>query len=304
MSEKILEWITTTHIPYQSVELSKAFLTFLMFSLIGWICEVLYVGIFFEHRFINRGFLHGPLCPIYGFGGIVILSLPKCLQNPIWVLFLSGLFFCSLVEYIGSWILEKMFHTHWWDYSNKKIKIGEKTIPLNLNGRICLLNSLLFGIMTVAVIDFVQPLVGKFFNLFSDITLIIASDVLSIVLIIDLGFTIHKLVDFSIYFARLKDFSETVKDRFENESWFKNSSISERINSVHERVKTNREEFSDSFISKLDELNKHQKNAEFFIKKFSSMSSRKYKELLIHSKQKNFDSFNKKKTFFKGKKNV
>ena len=77
MLNSFFEWLNSTHIAFQSAEVSKAFLVFLLFSLIGWLCEVAYVGIFFEHKFVNRGFLFGPVCPVYGTGGILILSLPQ-----------------------------------------------------------------------------------------------------------------------------------------------------------------------------------------------------------------------------------
>ena len=286
MFEQFNEWLNTSPVTFQSVELSKAFLTFLMFSVIGWICEVLYVGLFFEHKFINRGFLYGPLCPIYGFGGIVILSLPKALQDPIWVLFLSGIFFCTLVEYLGSWILEKMFHAHWWDYSGHKITIKGKTIPLNIKGRVCLLNSILFGVMTVVVIDFVQPLINRFFALFPDVYLNLANDVFAIALTIDLAFTIHKLVDFAVYNERIKDFMESAKEKFSSESWFKNTTMYEQLASIRERMETNREQFSESFAKKLEEFSVHQKNAERWIRKFPSITSIHYKESVAHLKEK------------------
>lgn len=107
MFNSFVEWLNSTHIAFQSAEVSKAFLVFLLFSLIGWLCEVAYVGIFFEHKFVNRGFLFGPVCPVYGTGGILILSLPQQLQNPVWVLYLAGVFFCSFVEYAVGFGLEK-----------------------------------------------------------------------------------------------------------------------------------------------------------------------------------------------------
>ena len=270
------DWINTTYIGFQSIELTKAFLIFIMFSVIGWICEVLYVGLFFEHKFVNRGFLHGPLCPIYGVGGILILSLPKQLQNPVWVLFLSGVFFCSLVEYIGSWALEKMFHTKWWDYSGHKITVKGKTIPLNIKGRICLLNSILFGVMTVAVIKFVQPLVDKFLNLFPDIVLYIASDVLLIAFVIDLIATVHKLVDFSVYMSKLKELGETLKERYENEIWFRSSSLKEMFESVKEKSKEEGEKFSSALLEKVENALKTHKISDRFLKKFPHMKSVQY----------------------------
>jgi hypothetical protein len=117
-------------LPVYALPFHIVFLIFIIFSVVGWISEVLYVGIFFEHKFVNRGFLHGPLCPIYGFGGLSILLLPQSLYSTWVMLFFAGMLFGTIVEYISSWILEKLFHTRWWDYSHYKF---------NIRGRVCLL---------------------------------------------------------------------------------------------------------------------------------------------------------------------
>lgn len=110
-------------VPIYALPFHIVFLIFIIFSVVGWISEVLYVGIFFEHKFVNRGFLHGPICPIYGFGGLSILLLPQSLYSTWVMLFFASMLFGTIVEYISSWILEKLFHTRWWDYSHYKFNI-------------------------------------------------------------------------------------------------------------------------------------------------------------------------------------
>lgn len=100
---------------------------FFIYSLIGWLMEVL-LTLYNEHKFVNRGFLLGPCCPIYGFGCIILYLLLKPYTNNVIVLFILTLFTCSVIEYITSYFMEKIFHLRWWDYSNLKY---------NLNGRIC-----------------------------------------------------------------------------------------------------------------------------------------------------------------------
>ena len=101
----------------------SAFLIFILFSFIGWISEVIYVGVTSAHKFVNRGFLHGPLCPVYGFGGVVILMLPPSLYATWIPLFFASMILCTIVEYFVSWLMEKLFHTRWWDYSHYKIQL-------------------------------------------------------------------------------------------------------------------------------------------------------------------------------------
>ena len=110
------------------------FAIFLFYIFLGWICETAFCSIA-ARKFINRGFLSGPFCPIYGFGAMMILLCFSHYQNDLAALFLFSMVGTSVLEYITSFLLEKLFHLSLWDYSGRK---------WNLNGRICLRNSLLF----------------------------------------------------------------------------------------------------------------------------------------------------------------
>lgn len=131
-------------------------LLFACFSMAGWVMEVTLKYIQF-HRFINRGYLIGPYCPIYGWGALIITLLaggalfPKC--TPLEA-FLVGFFGCGTLEYLVSWAMEKTSHARWWDYSNK---------PMNLNGRVWIGNLMLFGLAAVAIVYAADPfLLGLF----------------------------------------------------------------------------------------------------------------------------------------------
>ena len=120
---------------------------FIIYSSGGWLCECLYCGIPAK-RFINRGFLWGPYCPIYGCGALLVLwFLMPFANQPVWI-FLFGMLVTSLLEYVTSWGMECLFHTTWWDYSNRYFHI---------NGRVCLRNSLLFGLMALIVMYWLHP---------------------------------------------------------------------------------------------------------------------------------------------------
>lgn len=123
-------------------------LFFFFYSIIGWISEVIYCSIK-DKKFTNRGFLFGPICPIYGTGAIsMLLALSWCKKWPV-VVFLLGVVVCDIVEYLTSVIMEKLFHARWWDYSKKKF---------NLHGRICLEHSCYWGIFSVLLIYLIHPL--------------------------------------------------------------------------------------------------------------------------------------------------
>ncbi len=130
-------------------------LFFFFYSVIGWIAEVIYCYIK-DKKFTNRGFLFGPICPIYGTGALsMLITLSWCkdirignfLIGPVLVFFI-GVVVCDIVEYLTSFLMEKLFHARWWDYSKKKF---------NLHGRICLEHSTYWGIFSVALIYLVHP---------------------------------------------------------------------------------------------------------------------------------------------------
>lgn len=267
-------------LPVYELPFATVVLLFMIFSFAGWCAEVLYVGIFFEHKFVNRGFLHGPVCPIYGFGGLVILLLPKILY-PTWIpLFLASMVLCTAVEYFISWLLEKMFHTLWWDYSHYKV---------NINGRVCLVNSLLFGLMGVAAVHFVIPYLMLLINKLSTTVIQITASVLAAVLCIDLIFTIRRLVDFNATMEKVKTFAESLKDHYASEEWFRSGSIAEMLESVKEHSKVEANKFNSSLLEKIESMQSRHKNIETFIKKFPTLNSKIYKDELsmirFHMKQ-------------------
>ena len=256
----------------------SAFLIFILFSFIGWISEVIYVGVTSAHKFVNRGFLHGPLCPVYGFGGVVILMLPPSLYATWIPLFFASMILCTIVEYFVSWLMEKLFHTRWWDYSHYKIQ---------LNGRICLLNSILFGFLGVVVIHFVYPLMIDLLNSLGQKVINVSGVIILAVLSVDIFFTVRKLVDFANVMKKLKELGETLNSHYGQEEWFKKGSFMDMINSVIERAENRKEEFSQKILEKIDKVqNLRLPSVELFIKKFPSIKSTKYKDELNMIKEK------------------
>ena len=264
-----MELLPVFRLPFQ-----WAFLIFIMFSFIGWCSEVVYVGFIHEHRFINRGFLHGPLCPVYGFGGVVILTLPPSLYKTWIPLFLASMLLCTIVEYFVSWFMEKLFHTRWWDYSKNKF---------NLKGRVCLLNSVLFGFMGLGVIRFVYPHMLRFLNWLGDFVINISADVIGFILLVDIFFTVRKLVDFNTTMEKLRSFGESLRDHYSQEAWFRGDSLAEVFASVREHGQENKDKINERILEKINRLEtlKH-KAAESFINRFPSMQSLQYKEELAH----------------------
>lgn len=149
---------------------------FLIYSFIGWLTEVS-AFLISDKKFVNRGFMIGPVVPIYGTGGILItLFLTRYYNEPV-TLFCMAVIVCSLLEYFTSYLMEKLFKTRWWDYSNKKY---------NINGRICLNNLILFGIMGLIMIYLVNPFLINMLEKIDPLVLKIIISILLIVFLTDL----------------------------------------------------------------------------------------------------------------------
>ena len=123
---------------------------FLVYSCIGWCLEVVYAAVS-TGQLVNRGFLNGPVCPIYGFGMIIVLFLLTPLQHSLLLLYIGGVILPSTLELAGGWALYKLYHTRWWDYSD---------YPFNIGGYICLEFSLLWGVGTLIVMKMVHPVIA------------------------------------------------------------------------------------------------------------------------------------------------
>lgn len=160
--------------------LAYVFLVFLIYSFLGYLCEIIFCSIN-QKKIVNRGFLFGPYCPIYGVGSIfIIYCLSRFMKDPV-IVFILGAVITSCLEYFTSFILEKIFHNKWWDYSGYKC---------NLNGRICLQNTLLFGLCSLIVIYVGNPRIFKLLNKLSPFTLNITALILVIIFIIDIIYSV------------------------------------------------------------------------------------------------------------------
>ena len=127
---------------------AAAFLLLLFYSFLGWCGEMIYCAIGQRKLCEKRGFLNGPLCPIYGHGALLVLLVLGDRWDSPPATFLVGMVLTSAVEYVTSYAMEKLFHMRWWDYSQRRFQ---------LNGRVCLLNSLLFGLACLVLRYGIQP---------------------------------------------------------------------------------------------------------------------------------------------------
>ena len=164
--------------------LENWFIYFILYSFIGWAYETTLCSVRAK-KFINRGSLNGPICPIYGTGGVLVTLLFSSFQaRPVMLFFLSAIVCCA-VEYLTSWGMEKLFHARWWDYSKRF---------LNINGRVCLLGFVAFGAMSVLAVEFVHPWLIRFVASFPPLSRHICSAVFLLSLTADLLITLPSVL--------------------------------------------------------------------------------------------------------------
>lgn len=181
----------------------RYFILFIIYSFIGWLFEV-FLTIVKEHKYVNRGFLIGPIVPIWGTGAILISLILKE-KDGIFNLLVSSAFIGTFLEYLVNVIMEKIFKARWWDYSN---------LPFNINGRVWLGSSILFGIGGMCVVLYFNPFFLSFINNLNSNMLIYFGLLLLIIVIIDLSIScnIIKSLKLSAYSIK-KDYTEEVSNK-------------------------------------------------------------------------------------------
>ncbi len=148
----IVSFFTDTVI-LNELSLYQIFAYFLIYSCLGWCVEVVYAAVT-TGELVNRGFLNGPVCPIYGFGMLIVLFALTPLQHSVLLLYIGGVILPSTLELVGGWILYKVYHARWWDYSD---------YPFNIGGYICLEFCLLWGVGTLVMMKAIHPAISSIF---------------------------------------------------------------------------------------------------------------------------------------------
>ena len=186
---------------------------FIVYSIAGWILESIYKSIL-EKKPINSGFMFGPYCPIYGFGAIIMIALLQNIKSDITLLFIVSFVVLTLWEYVVGVILEKVYHTKYWDYSNNRI---------NINGRVCLLNSVYWGILGVIFTRVIHPQVAKLTLLIPSNTLFYIDLIIGLIMIVDATISGINFNLISKKIEELKTLSEKIKEKLEKAKTTKQS---------------------------------------------------------------------------------
>ena len=201
---------------------------FIIYSFLGWIMESIVRSVS-EKKIINTGFLKGPVCPIYGIGAIIMLLFLERYQNKPILLFFIAIIVLTTWEYLVGVLLEKIFHTKYWDYSEKKF---------NFQGRVCLENSICWGILGVLFVKYIHPFVQKIIGTVDTILIKYAISIFSIVFLVDMVVSIIKMKNISETLKKIEELNKEIKERLkEIRRLRKETEKSTAVDSIQEMVK-------------------------------------------------------------------
>lgn len=238
---------------------------FLLYSIFGWILESITKTVA-QKKFVNSGFLFGPFCPIYGVGAIIMILLLDSYQGNYITTFLICFFLFSVWEYFVGWLLEKLFHTKYWDYSYYRFHI---------QGRVCLVNSLTWGFLGVAFIELIHPIVMYGVSQVPVSIINWCTILVSIYMIVDLCITTIKMKNINLKLTKLSEISNTIKEKLEElktipERAGKKAKSSETLQTVIEELKQTQTELKEMLEKQTQRLRMA----------FPSMRSEKINEFL------------------------
>lgn len=241
------------------------FVLFMIYSFIGWVVETILVSAQTK-RLVNRGFLIGPYLPIYGTGGILLtITLDKVKEN-LCLVFILSLLICTILEYFTSYIMEKLLKARWWDYSEK---------PLNINGRVCMQSSLLFGLAGIICLIIVNPVLLRYIHALSDTALIITCLVLIVPFVIDICISYMVAKDFrKTVIDSTLDYTEALSDKVRN-------MILEKIKERHDNIKDKYEQIT------LDLKQKYNEKPILYRRLVNSFPNLKIIKIELNKKKKN-----------------
>ena len=242
---------------------------FIIYAFIGWCAEVGYAALN-TGKFVNRGFLNGPYCPIYGCGVVIVVAALTPLKKNLIILFIGSFFLTSILEFITGFLLEKVFHNKWWDYSN---------LPFNIKGYVCLKFSIYWGLACTFIMDIVHPIIYKFITIIPHILGIILISIFMGLFVVDVIITVATILKFN---QRLKAMDEIAK-RIHNISDEIGEKVYENVTAVDSKQAEYKLSLEENFMEISSEINyRKDQLSEEWQKKLREQEElrNKYKDLL------------------------
>ena len=254
---------------------------FIIYAFLGWCTEVAYAAVD-TGKFVNRGFLNGPYCPIYGCGIVIVVSILTPIKDNLFVLFFGSLLLTTVLEFLTGFLLEKIFHNKWWDYSD---------YPFNIKGYVCLKFSLYWGLACTFVMDIIHPMIYKLISILPFVAGVIILLVIMVIFTTDIVISVLTILKLN---QRLKSMDDIAK-RIHNISDEIGEKVYKNVSTVmdkSEEFQTSREDFLAKIEQNVQTIKSNLETrkdvlSEEYTKKMNESEEllKKYKELLS---QKNF----------------
>lgn len=178
----------------------------LIYSILGWVVESIYMS-FCNRKLTNRGFIHGPMCPIYGVGAMLVYFILRPLEDNLVALYFGGAFFATLLEYVTAIVMQKVFGCIWWDYNDK---------PFNYKGILCLESTIAWGFYTLFLFLFLHKWVNSFMGLYSRTTGIYISIALMVYYAIDFTISLVGAIDLNVKLKNLSAIVDEMQEKLKN----------------------------------------------------------------------------------------
>lgn len=252
---------------------------FIIYSFLGWLLESVYKTIIFK-KVTNSGFLYGPVCPMYGIAAVMMILLSRISNNLI-IIFILSFFAFSIWEYIVGFILEKCFKTKYWDYSDLKF---------NIKGRVCLKNSIYWGILGVILIFVIQPLIENAISYIPEMALLCIEIILTIAVLSDAIITIFKTMIIHKKIEEVFEIGSTIKEKLTElkEGIHQERETREHLQNIIDDLKQRQDNLKIKVYKKINRLKKafpemHSENITRFMKQKNWIEDikdkiKKYKE--------------------------
>lgn len=235
---------------------------FILYSFLGWVLESVFKTIL-QKKPVNSGFLNGPFCPIYGIGAIIMFVFLKGFKDNSILLFLIAFLILSIWEYIVGFLLEKIFKTKYWDYSDRKI---------NIHGRVCLMNSIFWGILGVVYINYINPFMVQLLSLIDTKIVLYLDIILSVGLIIDCIISIISIVEIDSALKYIDELNYEIKSKLDEIKIITKTIDKSKgsVQSIIDELNKEKDKFVERLYKRIDRL----KTA------FPTMKSEKITEIL------------------------
>lgn len=236
---------------------------FAIYAFLGWCVEVAYAALN-SGKFVNRGFLNGPVCPIYGFGVVFIIAFLTPIENNFFVLFIGAVFITSFIEYMTGFVLEKVFHHRWWDYSDE---------PFNIRGYICLKFSLIWGIASIFIIKVVHTVIYDVVRLIPNLVGIIFIAIIIISFLIDFISAVQTVLKLNVRLRKIDEISVEMR----NKSDILAKEISKNTIELKKLYDENSVEFKQKHEASIIEIkNKYEKESAELKVKYDKLTARRH----------------------------